>query len=70
MNIEIIKPVFKCTTDEEIFFQRITGIDGFRLVTANEKCLQVSVAESDKQVALDQIATICTLWNASFTVTS
>lgn len=66
MLIEIAGPVFKCSEDENIFFERIYSLPGYEGVVGRGGNLYLTIAEVSGKVALEEIQAICDFWNTTF----
>ena len=66
MQIEITKPIFKCESDEEIFFQRLNNVNGILAIDVEKSKLRIELNNADK--ALSEIRAICALWHSSITI--
>lgn len=64
-EIEITAAVFKCQTDEEIFYQRLSAVNGIQKIVTHHSKLLVSVSNSQKRQAIADICAICAIWHAS-----
>lgn len=70
MVIEIAGPVFKCSEDENIFFERIYALPGYKEVVGRGRNLYLTIKDlSGKEIA-QELREICNIWNTSFTVVS
>ncbi|TWX65096.1 hypothetical protein [Colwellia sp. C1TZA3] len=65
IEIEITAAVFKCQTDEDIFYQRLSKITGIKKIVTKDSKLIVSVFSTEKDQALADIRAICDIWHAS-----
>lgn len=68
MKVEIEIPIFRCQTDEEIFFDRLHSIPGLIQLTRRGSCLYVEVAGDDERKLLDALEDICGAWGAEVRV--
>ena len=66
MEIEITKPIFKCESDEEIFFQRLSEITGFQQIRIDNLALKLKVYNAEN--TLKEVRSICDLWHTSFEI--
>ncbi|MGB1261693.1 MAG: hypothetical protein ACPG52_02190 [Cognaticolwellia sp.] len=66
--IEITDAVFKCQTDEEVFYQRLAQVSGIEKVTSENGKIYVTVATDEQSQAVDDIRAICHIWHASFSI--
>lgn len=67
-EIEISAAIFKCKTDEEIFYQKLSNITGIQKVLTKNSKLYVSVSSEHKVKAIADIHTICDIWHASYNI--
>jgi len=63
-EIEITGAVFKCQTDENIFYQRLSQITGVEKIVTHNTHLLVSISNSQKSQAVTDIYAICDIWHA------
>ena len=66
MKINITRPIFKCQHDETIFFERLSQINGFEGVIEDGHQLNLSVDLGNEQVTLQELQSICDIWNTEF----
>lgn len=68
-KIEIIKPVFKCEEDKNIFLMRLSEVsDCENIIDKNNHFLLVTRA-CNLQLIETQIQEICDIWNSSYKIT-
>ncbi|MYM63415.1 hypothetical protein [Pseudomaricurvus sp. HS19] len=70
MIIEIIKPVSRCQTEEDIFYQRLTDIDGADHITTVGSRIQLTITASTASVVLEQVTAICDMWHTRWDIVS
>ena len=66
--IELDKPIFRCLTDEKVFFQRIHELKGLVQCTQKEETLYLSFLNEDCHAITQAIQPISDMWNTLFTV--
>lgn len=66
MIFTITKPVFKCSDDENIFFERIYALNGYESVIGEGSALYLTVCDSSTKEATAEIQDICKIWNTTF----
>lgn len=67
-KIELIEPVLRCHTEEEVFFQRLSEVTGLLKVIQNESKIYVWVASGSLVEAQEDLSKICDMWHTSFAV--
>ena len=70
MEIEIISPVLRCQSEEEIFFQRLSEVAGIQKVITKDMKIYVSVSSDSEQEAFKEVDAICDMWRTSFRILS
>ena len=65
-EIEIIYPDLRCSTEEDVFFQRLSEITGVLKVTIRDTKLGVSVSSQCKVKALEEVDAICNMWHTTY----
>tara|TARA_R110002167_G_scaffold251052_1_gene457198 strand:+ start:1150 stop:1368 length:219 start_codon:yes stop_codon:yes gene_type:complete len=65
-EIEITAAIFKCQTDEDIFYQKISTIAGVQKVITKDNKLYISVLSAQKNQALEDVSELCDIWHTSF----
>jgi hypothetical protein len=64
-EVKITGAVFKCQTDEDIFFQRLSNVTGIENIVTNNSSLHISISNEQKDQALIDLIAICDIWHAS-----
>jgi hypothetical protein len=69
-EIEIISPVLRCQSEEEIFFQRLSEVAGIHKVITGGTKIYLSVSSELEQEALKHVRAICDIWHTSYRIVS
>lgn len=69
-EIEIIYPVLRCNTEEDVFYQRLSEITGVLKVSTRGKKISVSISDQCSVEALKEVADVCHMWHTTYKVTS
>jgi len=69
-EIEINPAIFKCQSDEDIFYQELSTVVGIQKVITKNSKLYVTVNSAEKCQAIADIRTICDIWHTSFSTLS
>ena len=64
-KVKITGAVFKCPTDEDIFFQRLSSVTGIESIVTNHSSLLISISNEQKDQALIDLIAICDIWHVS-----
>lgn len=70
IQISITAPVFKCLTDEDAFYQRLSEIKGLQKVVDQKDGVFLSVAMPQTPQLLTELDQICAFWGVSYLVVS
>jgi len=68
IEIDITTTVFKCRTDEYIFYHKVSTIAGIQKVITQDNKLYVSVLSQHRNQALKDVSELCSIWHASFSL--
>lgn len=66
--IRLDKPIFRCLTDEEVFFQRIDELKGLTQCTQKAETFYLSFLSVDHHAVIQAIQSISDMWNTQFTI--
>lgn len=66
----LMRPIFKCQTDEGVFFQRLSAISGIQKVIEHEDKITVSISDQPQNTTLEQLHDIANMWHITFTLTT
>jgi hypothetical protein len=69
-EIEIIYPDLRCSSEEDVFFQRLSEITGVLKVTIRDMTIFVSISSEFKDKALEQVVAICNMWHTTYKLAS
>lgn len=64
-EIEILGAVFKCQTDEDIFYQRLSEIKGIKKIVTHNSCQLVTIFDTHKKQTISDISEVCDIWHAT-----
>ena len=67
-QIKMFRPVFRCSTDEDVFFERVADVAGLQNMEVNDTEILLSVLTELSEDALEDIEAICDMWHAKYTV--
>ena len=70
MEMILTKPIFKCRTDEKIFFQRLREVKNLLTITPKDEKLWLSCPDAHSHYVLKEIQTLSDIWNCEFIVTT
>jgi len=70
MEIEIIIPILRCQSEEEVFLQRLSEVAGIQKVVTDDTKTTISVCGEMGQEALKHVRAICDMWHTSFKILS
>ena len=66
IEIRIKTAVFKCQTDEDIFYQRLRQVTGVENVSVQNTLVCLLISNQYKTRALKEVTEICSIWHTSF----
>lgn len=68
IEIEVVSPVLRCQSEEEIFFQRLSEVAGIQKIVTSDTKIYLSVSSESEQKAIKDIAAICDMWRTSYRI--
>lgn len=68
INIEISGAVFKCSADENIFYQRLCETAGLEKIITKRKIIYLTIATEQQNSAILAISEVCHIWHASLNI--
>lgn len=63
MIIEMARPIFKCETDEEIFFGRLHSLKGYENLASQGSNLYLNLTDKVDAETIQELHEICNFWN-------
>lgn len=69
ISLKIIKPVFKCKEDENIFLMRLAEVSFCEKIIDKDNYFVLVSKTSDSQLMETQVQEICDIWNSSYKIT-
>jgi len=67
-EIKMIRPVFRCRTDEDVFHQRISEIAGIQNIEMSDSTIVLSILSQFNDDALNDVESICDMWHTTYKV--
>ena len=65
-KIEIVTPVLRCASEEEVFFERLAEVTGLLDIIRGEATITLSVDKSVRKSAREDVMSICDMWHTTF----
>ncbi|SEL54480.1 hypothetical protein SAMN05216262_11358 [Colwellia chukchiensis] len=69
-EIEITVGIFKCQSDQEIFYQRLSEVTGIAKIVHSENRVQIWVNDKQSPQAFKDVSALCDIWHLSFRIIS
>lgn len=68
MKIEILRPIFKCEEDENIFFSRLYSLPGYDTVVGKGRSLYLTLKNGSENATVNKVQETCDIWNTTYRV--
>lgn len=66
IGIEIAMPVFRCKSEQDVFFERLSDVAGIIEVKRFATVVRISISSAQQITAIAQIKAICEMWLTSY----
>ncbi|MBU2891722.1 hypothetical protein KO495_00125 [Colwellia sp. D2M02] len=68
ITIAIKHIVFKCKTDEQIFYERLAKTTGLTKITLHGEVIYIFVACEYQHSAIEELTALCDMWHGTYAV--